>query len=58
MKKGDLVKHWDLGVGFVTSITEPTIRNPYQLATVYFPTGEIEEFVTTSLVLLSKKVDK
>jgi hypothetical protein len=55
MEIGDLVKHWNLGMGFVISITEPTIRNPYQLATVLFPTGETEEFVTTSLVVLSKK---
>jgi|15BtaG_2_1085339.scaffolds.fasta_scaffold01076_3 hypothetical protein len=59
MEKGDLVKHWIFGVGFITSITEPTIKNPYQLATIQFTSGQIDECVTTSLTLLSqKKLDK
>jgi len=55
MEKGDLVKHFLFGIGFIASITEPTIKNPYQLATIHFTTGEVEECVTTSLTLLSQK---
>ena len=51
MQVGDLVKHWNKGVGIVISLTEPTLANPYQLATIYFSTGETDQFVTTSLYL-------
>ena len=54
MEKGDLVKHWDFGIGFIISITEPTVRNPYQLATVCFSEDKQEELVTTSLTLLTQ----
>jgi len=58
MNVGGLVKHWNMGMGVVLSLTEPTVRNPYQLATVCFNGERVEELVTTSLTLLSKKVDK
>jgi len=49
MQVGDLIKHWSKGPGIVISLSEPTFINPYQLATIYFNTGETGQFVATSL---------
>ncbi len=49
IKVGDLIKHWSKGPGIVIALSEPTFKNPYQLATVYFNDGETDDLVVTSL---------
>ena len=60
MKVGDLVEVCvrdakDEGPAIIVELDEPTVRQPYQLATVQFFDGFEEKFVTTALKILSSK---
>ena len=52
MRVGDLVEVAVLkaaGPAVIIKLTEPTVRRPYQIATVQFSDGFEDEFVTTIL---------
>ena len=52
MQVGDLVEtivFKAAGVAIIIKLDEPTVRKPYQIATVQFADGTEEEYVTTVL---------
>jgi len=61
VKIGDLVKVKDLtrlGIAVIIEIDEPSVRRPYQVATLQFNDGIKQRYVTTTLQLVSEGGDK
>lgn len=55
MQVGDLVEHEKFGIGIVTEISEPTPLFAYQIASVNFNNGQLEQLVTTVLHQIKKE---